>query len=75
MGNLRMTTMTCIEDLRKLAEKRVPRRFYQYADSGSWTEKTYRANESNLAGRGTMLSHDPLNGVTSRMTPCENDSR
>jgi L-lactate dehydrogenase (cytochrome) len=37
--------ITCIEDLRVLAEKRVPRMFYDYADSGSWTESTYRANE------------------------------
>jgi L-lactate dehydrogenase (cytochrome) len=41
--------ITCIEDLRLLAKKRVPRMFYDYADSGSWTEGTYRANESDLA--------------------------
>jgi L-lactate dehydrogenase (cytochrome) len=40
--------ITCIEDLRQLAEKRVPRMFYDYADSGSWTETTYRANESDF---------------------------
>src|SRR6185369_7177123 len=34
--------------LRVLAEKRVPRMFYDYADSGSWTESTYRANESDF---------------------------
>ena len=39
-----MTVITTIEDLRVLAEKRVPRMFYDYADSGSWTESTYRAN-------------------------------
>ena len=39
-------TITCIEDLRKLAQRRVPRMFYDYADSGSYTEGTYRANES-----------------------------
>lgn len=38
-----------LEDLRKLARKRVPRMFYDYADSGSWTESTYRANEADLA--------------------------
>lgn len=43
-----MTVITCIEDLRVLAKKRVPRMFYDYADSGSWTESTYRANESDL---------------------------
>ena len=43
-----MTVITCIEDLRVLAQKRVPRMFYDYADSGSWTEGTYRANESDF---------------------------
>jgi L-lactate dehydrogenase (cytochrome) len=37
-----------IEDLREIAQKRVPRMFYDYADSGSWTESTYRANEADL---------------------------
>jgi L-lactate dehydrogenase (cytochrome) len=41
-----MTEITCIEDLRRLARKRVPRMFYDYVDSGSWTETTYRANEA-----------------------------
>ncbi|RVT54087.1 alpha-hydroxy acid oxidase [Rubrivivax albus] len=40
--------ITNIEDLRKLAQRRVPRMFYDYADSGSWTEGTYRANESDF---------------------------
>jgi L-lactate dehydrogenase (cytochrome) len=44
-----MTVITCIEDLRVLAKRRVPRMFYDYADSGSWTESTYRANESDFA--------------------------
>jgi L-lactate dehydrogenase (cytochrome) len=39
-----MTIITTIEDLRVLAKKRVPRMFYDYADAGSWTESTYRAN-------------------------------
>jgi len=43
-----MTVITTIEDLRVLARKRVPRMFYDYADSGSWTESTYRANESDF---------------------------
>lgn len=43
-----MTVITNIEDLRRLAEKRVPRMFYDYADSGSWTEGTYRSNESDF---------------------------
>jgi L-lactate dehydrogenase (cytochrome) len=43
-----MTVITTIEDLRVLARRRVPRMFYDYADSGSWTESTYRANESDF---------------------------
>src|SRR5690554_2335719 len=43
-----MPTITNIEDLRVLAQKRVPRMFYDYADSGSWTESTYQANESDF---------------------------
>jgi L-lactate dehydrogenase (cytochrome) len=43
-----MSTITCIEDLRVLAQKRVPRMFYDYADSGSWTEGTYRENEQDF---------------------------
>ncbi|MBS0315705.1 MAG: alpha-hydroxy-acid oxidizing protein [Proteobacteria bacterium] len=43
-----MTVITNIEDLRALAQRRVPRMFYDYADSGSWTEGTYRANEADF---------------------------
>jgi L-lactate dehydrogenase (cytochrome) len=69
-----MPTITCIEDLRILAKSRVPRMFYDYADSGSWTESTYRANTTdfekirlrqrvaiNMEGRSTatkMLGQD-----------------
>jgi L-lactate dehydrogenase (cytochrome) len=40
--------ITNIEDLRVLHKKRTPKMFYDYADSGSWTESTYRANESDF---------------------------
>ncbi len=43
-----MSAIACIEDLRKKAKKRVPRMFYDYADGGSWSESTYRANEDDL---------------------------
>ncbi|MEN9378306.1 MAG: hypothetical protein RL710_3463 [Pseudomonadota bacterium] len=43
-----MSVITNIEDLRVLAQKCVPRMFYDYADSGSWTESTYRANEADF---------------------------
>jgi len=64
-----MTVITCVEDLRRLAQRRVPRMFYDYADSGSWSESTYRANEAdfvpiklrqrvavNMEGRSTRSS-------------------
>ena len=40
--------MTHIEDLRRVAERKVPRMFYDYVDSGSWTETTYRSNETDF---------------------------
>jgi L-lactate dehydrogenase (cytochrome) len=42
-------TVTCIEDLRVLHERRVPKMFYDYAESGSWTERTFRRNEEAFA--------------------------
>ena len=72
-----MPVITCIEDLRQLAETRVPRMFYDYADSGSWTETTYRANESdfqaiklrqrvavNMEGRSTAVK---MIGIDAKM--------
>ncbi|AON54926.1 alpha-hydroxy acid oxidase [Herbaspirillum seropedicae] len=69
-----MPVMTCVEDFRLLAKKRVPKAFYDYADSGSYTESTYRANSKDLAAlklrqrvainvderstRTTMIGHD-----------------
>ncbi|MES2317477.1 MAG: alpha-hydroxy acid oxidase [Pseudomonadota bacterium] len=44
-----MSIITTIEDLRLLARRRVPRMFYDYADAGSWTESTYRANSDDFA--------------------------
>jgi L-lactate dehydrogenase (cytochrome) len=44
-----MAIITSIDDLRLVARKHVPRMFYDYVDCGSWTESTYRANESDLA--------------------------
>ena len=37
-----------VDDYQQLARRRVPRMFYDYADSGSWTETTYRANETDF---------------------------
>ena len=41
--------ITCIEDLRQLHKRRVPRMFFDYCDSGAWTESTYRANVDDFA--------------------------
>ena len=38
-----------VNDLKKLAKRRVPKMFFDYADSGAWTEGTYRANEADFA--------------------------
>ncbi|WP_170533693.1 alpha-hydroxy acid oxidase [Ruegeria atlantica] len=69
-----MPIITTIEDLRRIYERRVPRMFYDYAESGSWTEQTFRDNSSDfsdirlrqrvavdMAGRSTasqMISED-----------------
>jgi L-lactate dehydrogenase (cytochrome) len=43
-----MKTITCIEDLRVLARRRVPQAFFEYADSGSYSEETLRANQADM---------------------------
>ncbi|MEG0921011.1 MAG: alpha-hydroxy acid oxidase [Comamonas sp.] len=69
-----LSKITCIEDLRVIAERRVPRMFYDYADSGSYTQGTYHDNEAafkriklrqrvavNMEGRSTrstMAGHE-----------------
>lgn len=43
-----LSKITCIEDLRLVAKRKMPRMFYDYIDSGSWTETTYRENTSDF---------------------------
>ena len=43
-----MKTMTCIEDLRQTAHRKVPRAFIDYAEAGSYSEQTLRANSNDL---------------------------
>jgi L-lactate dehydrogenase (cytochrome) len=43
-----MATIPCIDDLRALARRRVPRAFFDYLDSGSYNEETLRANRADL---------------------------
>ena len=44
-----MTVITCIDDLKRLYKSRVPRMFYDYAESGSYTEQTFRDNSSDFS--------------------------
>lgn len=44
-----MPTITTIDDLRRLHKRRAPRMFYDYAESGSWTEQTFRENTTDFA--------------------------
>ncbi|MEO1778652.1 MAG: alpha-hydroxy acid oxidase [Pseudomonadota bacterium] len=43
-----MAVITNIEDLKRIYERRVPRMFYDYCESGSWTEQTFRENSSDF---------------------------
>ena len=42
------STITTIEELRRLGQKRVPKMFYDYVDSGAWSGATYAANEADF---------------------------
>ena len=44
-----MPIITTVEDLRRIYARRVPRMFYDYCESGSWTEQTFRDNVSDFA--------------------------
>jgi L-lactate dehydrogenase (cytochrome) len=44
-----MTVITTIEDLRRIYRRRVPRMFHDYAESGSWTEQTFRENTTDFS--------------------------
>jgi len=44
-----MAVITTIEDLRRIYARRVPKMFYDYAESGSWTEQTFRENTTDFA--------------------------
>ena len=43
-----MPVITCIDDLKRLHKRRTPRMFYDYCESGSWTEQTFRENTSDF---------------------------
>ncbi|MBU2994584.1 alpha-hydroxy acid oxidase [Octadecabacter sp. 1_MG-2023] len=43
-----MPVITTIDDLKRLHKRRTPKMFYDYAESGSWTEQTFRENTSDF---------------------------
>ncbi len=43
-----MPVITCIDDLKRLYKRRAPKMFYDYAESGSYTEQTFRDNSSDF---------------------------
>ncbi|WP_084861075.1 alpha-hydroxy acid oxidase [Salibaculum halophilum] len=43
-----MPVITCIDDLKRLHKRRTPKMFYDYAESGSWSEQTFRENSSDF---------------------------
>jgi L-lactate dehydrogenase (cytochrome) len=45
---MNMRTMTCIEDLREVARRKVPRAFFDYAEAGAYSQQTLRANRADL---------------------------
>jgi L-lactate dehydrogenase (cytochrome) len=44
-----MPVITCIEDLKRLHQKRTPKMFWDYCESGSYTEQTFRENTTDFA--------------------------
>ncbi len=43
-----LRAMTCIEDLRQTARRKVPRAFFDYAEAGSYSQETLAANRADL---------------------------
>jgi L-lactate dehydrogenase (cytochrome) len=43
-----MPVITCIDDLKQIYRRRTPRMFFDYCESGSWTEQTFRENSSDF---------------------------
>ena len=61
-----MTVVTCVEDLRQVARRKVPRMFYDYVAAGSYSEETLRANRADM--QNVKLRQRVLVDVTGRDT-------
>ncbi|MCO6505019.1 MAG: alpha-hydroxy-acid oxidizing protein [Snodgrassella sp.] len=59
-----LTKMTCIKDLRQVAKRKIPKMFYDYVDTGSWTESTYHANSTDF--QAIKLRQRVLTDMTGR---------
>src|SRR4029453_7671939 len=76
-----MKTITCIEDLRDVARRKVPKAFFDYVDSGSYNEETLRANRADLemiklrqrvmGDESTRPSSDRISVLHSRLRPSD----
>ncbi len=54
-----MPVITCIDDLKRIYRRRTPKMFYDYCESGSWTEQTFRENTSRISTRSGCASGSP----------------
>lgn len=61
-----MKTVTCVEDLREVAHRRVPRMFIDYAEAGSYSQETLAANRTDL--QAIKLKQKILVDVAKRST-------
>ena len=67
-----MTTITCVEDLRLLAKKRVPKAFYDYADSGSYYEFTeVTTNQINISCTNVQNPAETVEKFLACLVICE----
>jgi L-lactate dehydrogenase (cytochrome) len=61
-----MRSITCIEDLRRVAQRKVPRAFFDYVEAGSYSEETLRANRADISA--IRLRQRVLVDVSARTT-------
>jgi L-lactate dehydrogenase (cytochrome) len=64
-----MPVITCIDDLKRLYKRRAPKMFYDYCESGSWSEQTFRENVTDFAQ--IRLRQKIAVDMTGRSTTCE----
>ena len=60
-----MKNITCVEDLRQAARRRVPRAFFGYAEAGSYFGETLRANRTDMESKSRDRRHAVLGAARS----------